>query len=135
MVYKRSAIYLKGTRTGHRQSDQHWDCFKGSISAYGLSELCRYHRVLKRTELNSCKKKKQLRTQNLTMFRVNLQTLTEERKQLQLIRCVCVCVRVRVCVCVCVCVCVRVCVYEREREIGVDHGFKYVDFSDEFLQP
>ena len=28
---KRSTIFLERTRKGHRQSDQHWNCFKGNI--------------------------------------------------------------------------------------------------------
>ena len=30
-VYKRSTIFLERTRKGHRQSNQHWNCFKGNI--------------------------------------------------------------------------------------------------------
>ena len=28
---KRSTIFLEMTREGHRQSDEHWNCFRGSV--------------------------------------------------------------------------------------------------------
>ena len=29
---KRSSIFLEGTREGHRQSDEHWNRFKGNVA-------------------------------------------------------------------------------------------------------
>ena len=58
---KCSEIFLETERmrNGHRQSGQHWNCFKGNTgetpetgwSAYGLSQAHRYHLELNWTEL------------------------------------------------------------------------------------
>ena len=59
---KHSMTFLERKRKGHRQSDQHWHCFKGNIgethemgcSTYGLSWAHRYHLELNWTGTQAC---------------------------------------------------------------------------------
>ena len=61
--FQLSKTFLERTRKGHRQHDQHWNCFKGNISwnsretgwsAHGLSLAHRYPTELNWMERNRC---------------------------------------------------------------------------------